>query len=370
MTVPYFPLIGIDRDRNEHPFEWPGLNAKDAAKKGAQRYGYPEVLSNVADQKRSGNGHIYNRMPLFKDETASFKSPADKSALAQLLAEKLKQKAPKDIRSLIDTARARGMTFTVTEKQGKRPTLHITALAHSTVEKSTLDTIRDLARDHVALFIEALEAEKAPPAEPPPPTDPLKGKTQQELVLQILPQMPKPFTLNIFIERVKAAGYVEYAQDRSKMQNAVTYAIKKGRVISAGHGKYAVVDQHRHINGEAPKDPIIESTPPPITPVQEPEPEVPLQIPRTVIEVPPPEPVLNMQALTATVLDLASQAASARDDDIASLAAALNEACKLCESTVLDAVSALTDKVQLVVERLNKQAAARHALIRSLTPSG
>jgi hypothetical protein len=359
------------------------LNAKDAAKKCAMRHGYIEVLSGVADQKRSGNGtQIYYRMPLFKDEHFTFNVPGTQSPLAHLLTQKLERYALKEIRPLIEMGRTRGIAFTLTEKEGKS-ILHITPMAHCTVKKPELDSLRDLARDNMALFIEALGGEKASPkaTESTPiagaaAPDPLKGKKLQDITLMLLPQMPTPFTLDDFIDRLRAAGFTELVTQRPRLQGAIQYAIDKKQVTRDGRARYKVVEEYRHrrANGEAPKEPEVIVTPPPVaeSPTQQPEINLALQIPpQTVIEVPPPAqpaPVFNAQTLVATVLDLASQAAAGNDDDdMAQLAAGLKEASELCVSNVLNAVSALTDKVQSVVDRLSKQANARQALIRSLT---
>ena len=376
MAVPYFRLIGIDRDRNEHPFEWPGLNAIDAAKKGAQRYGYTEVLSGESGQKRGNNGAaIYYKKLLFKDETVVPKDPDAKITLADLTVQRARKMA---IPKLIELARAKGITFTLTEQPGKPAKLKIQPLAHCTAKKIEVDEIRDLARESMSLFIDVLQGEKEIPCKSPEPTaatDPLKGKTQSELVLQILPQMPAPFTLENFIERIRAAGYEDLAKQRARLQNAIQYSIKKGWVRRLAYARYDVMEEYRHrrANGEAPnKVATLPSDPIPLvvaTPVNTPILDVStMQVPQTLTEVPatmPSPPTLTMQSLVGTILDLASQAASDSTDP-SLLADRLTEAYQQFESAMLDALSTLTSTVKPIVEQLKDQAITRKAIVRSL----
>jgi hypothetical protein len=381
-SVPYFPLIGLDKNGNEHPKEWPGKSPEDAAENLAAKYGYVEVKSGVSSLKQGKNGGgNYYRKSLFKEANGS-SGPA--SPLAQELTAQLEREAVKKIQPLLDNLRGRGITFTVIETKRANGTVKKSVLINPVplicnVTIKELGGIKDKIRENMDPFIKAIEQDSAPAESAPTPgADPLKGKTQREIVLSLLPQMPSPFSIDDFLERLKAAGYEQLADQRERMQNALVYCVQKAEVIRHGRATFEVVEEfrHRRANGEARKDtPVIEPTvqPVPIAPVvvtpliQQPEPELTKPAPQATAVTMPASPAAFSAQLASTVLDLVTQAATSDEDDTGDLAGKLHEACQQFETTMLEAVAALTATVQPVVERLNKRAAARQILIRSLT---
>ena len=375
MSSTYYPLIGIDQNHNEHSREWPGVNAKDAARLMAERYGYIEVLSGVADQKR-GSSRIHHRMSLFKAPQAAFRKGAATTALADQLSSKLGRES---IKPLIAASRSQGVVFTLIDRDGKVPKLQISASPFANISSAALEDLREFARERPDIFIRALQQETPKDQlQQKDQDDPLKGKKIQDIVLAMLPQMPSTFDIDQFAERVKAAGYTVLSNDRTRLQNAIFYAIdKKGQVERVGRGRYKVVEEFRHprANGDArppiePEPVIIDIQPPPPVP-----PPPPLELsytPAAPITVPPPvDPILSPDAfsphaLVATILDLASQAAVGPDDPLI-LAEQLNRACAAFENSVLDAVASLTASVKPIVEQLTKTSATRRALIQSFT---
>lgn len=397
-STPSYPLIGIDHNRNEYPKEWQGRNAEDAAERLAQHYGYIKVLSGFQGQKRGSNGSgIYNRKTLFERQGGAYKIPSANAALADVLgrhAEALGRRLVEETKPVIDSLRERGLSFTLLQVDGKTK-LKMVPLVTCTVSERERGKIKDLVRENMATFIEALEAEAAaangPQEKSQEPVDPLKGKTIQDIILSMLPQMPTPFTCDDLIARLQAAGFAEFAEDRPRVTSNIHYAITKGQVEQAGRAKYRVKEEFRHRRAAAteppkqpdsPKEaaPVVETAQPPALP--DPQPDLPLemlQVPREVIVVPaPPEPepepqpalvpaVVNAhQVLVATLLDLASQAATG-DDDIVSLAKNVSDGVEQFQNIVLDGLTALTNTVQPFMELLNKRAAAKREFLRSLS---
>lgn len=395
MSAPtYYPLIGIDQNGNERSREWPGRNWEDAAEKLALRYGFAEVLSNFSGQKRGGNGSgVYNRKPLYKAPALPLLNGSGKDTSPALTLADLLDKPSmitslglvKDTRALIETMRAHGFVFELKHVAGKRPTLMMDRRITCSIGKPELGKITDIVRQHRNKFIEALEAEaaesNATPSTPPPPedpSDPLKGKKLGDIMLAMLPQMPTPFTADHLIDRLRAAEYLELAENRSRVLSAIHTAIAKGHVAKSGYAKYQLTEAFRK-RGETEipaNEPVVSVVSDPITPEAQANPLSleSFQPPRGVIEVPAPmetepEPTglaSNPQALLiASVLDLASQAAVG-DDDMAALAVTLNDARQQFESAMLAAVDALSSIVKRVEDQLNKRAAARKTLLQSL----
>lgn len=365
MSTQSFPLIGIDRNGNQHELEYPGLNARDAAKSAANIRGFVQVLSNDKG-KRLAN----YRQPLFKSEASTtFSRP--KSALALLLENQLLKTGP----AIVDYLRSKGCDVSLVEKNGK-VSVKVTPLAICRVKMDDLDALRNFVRPNTPLIVETLraESEKTAAAEAPTETDILKGKKQREIVLAMLPQMPNPFTKTHFIERLKHAGYHDLAANAKKVQNALSYCTREGgETINAGHGQYEVLEQFRHRKpAELPSKPPAVVVSPPV--IEQPPAQIPTPITPEAASVSEAtseavvEPSSTVNPLIA-LLDLASQAASGTDD-AADLAAKLTEACAVFETTILDAVSALTAVVKPVADRLNKQNRARQALVTSLTSVG
>lgn len=389
-TIPYHPLIGIDKNLDEHPFEWPGKNPIDAAEHGAVRYGYIKVLSGDQRQKRGRNGtNMYHRKPLFTAPQAAARASTI-SDLLGLSAESFRESLNKRPLPVIESLRQRGFSFSLVKNGGGKISLLMTPLITCTVKESDKGAILDLVRENKASFIEALQVEAAikhaPQApEPEEPPDPLKGKKLQEIMAAMLPQMPTPFTVDHLSERLKAAGYLELAEQRTRLLSNIHYAISKGLAARAGYAKY------RRVAPEPTQQPVIDTAVEQIAPpldVSQPELDLTALVPtRDIIHVdapapptrpeppsaptPSPEPavaapVLTMQTLAATVLDLASQAA-ASDDDTAALAAKLGDAFQQFENVMLEALTALTSASRPVIDQLNKRATAKQALLRSLT---
>lgn len=403
-SIPSHPLIGIDHNNNEHPFEWQGINPVDAATKGCEFFGYTKVLSNHQSQRRGTNGNgLYYRKLLYTAPNG--KNLAGKPTISDLMdgperaTSVLSLRMVKDTRALMDMLREQGFVFKLIHDPGERPQMSMDRRKTCVVKGSEYHHIRNLVNDQKNQFIAALQAEAeeqqgAPPKpsgseEPVAQADPLKGKkNQQEVLLSMLPQMPRPFTADDLIERLRVAGYTELAEHRSRLQAQIHNVIGKGWVTKAGYGKYEVAEDIRHRRPAV--QPAKESAPPADeTKAAAPDlqPDLPLEAltpPRQVIEVPPPEeevlpvtatipaepapppPAVSAQALFATVLDLASQAATG-GADTAFLADKLKEACQQLESTMLNAIEEFTSTFNPVIEQLNKQAATRQALMRSLT---
>lgn len=400
MSTTYYPLIGIDWNHNEKQREWPGINYEDAARSMGERYGLSEVVSNYIGQKRGGNGSgMYNRKPLWKaavPPSGSLKPPSANPTLSEVLtqqADVLNQRILEKTLPLINSLRARGLEFKLVNGNGT-PILRMEPTTLCSVTNKELGQIRDLVRENKNHIISVLEAEAKPskPQEPPVPTDPLKGKKIQDILLSMLPQMPTPFTVADLADRLRAAGYTEFAADRTRLTSSIHYAIIKEQIETAGRGRYRVKEEYRHrraasehplreayesaVGGTPEKEPVIEA----ITP--DPQPELPLeslQPPRDVIEVPaPPEPqpererepaspaIDARQALVATVLDLASQAA-AGDDELVLLADKVDEAFAQFENSTLDALATLGAAVKPFVAQIRRRAAAKQALLRSLS---
>jgi hypothetical protein len=377
MSTHSFPLIGIDRSGNQHEFEWPGASEKDAAEKGASFRDYVKVLSN--DKRRKLQNY---RKPLFESKSPSGIFTRPKSALALLLEDPFLKTGS----AIVQYLRSKGFSVSlVDDKKTGKLAVHLTPGPNCKVKIDDRDALRNFVRPNTQLIIDTLRAETSPAPEPPSDTDPLKGKKLREIVLSVLPQMPTPFTKNDFAARLKAANYTVLAEDGSRVQNAITYCTRSGgEVTGVGRGKYAVREQFRHRKAAQPNQvasvPMADLSPeadaidPHTVKASEAgfrvddEPqrassaaqakEVPVAAPESTIQSVPP-------LVAVVLLDLASQAV-AGPDDAGDLAAKLTEACATFESTMLDAVSALTATVKPVVERLNKQKSARQAFARLL----
>jgi hypothetical protein len=352
MSTQSFPLIGIDRNGNQHEFEHPGTNARDAAQKAAGLRGFVQVLNND-----KGNRLAFYRQPLFKSEYP----PRQKSPLALLLEDQLLKTGP----AIIAHLRSKGCEVSLIEKHGKT-IVRVMPLAVCKVKMDDLDALRNFVKPNTALIVEALRAEAANKQAPETPEeeDVLKGKKQRDIVLAMLPQMPTPFTRMHFIERLKHAGYHAFAANTKKVQNALVYCCREdGEITRDGHGQYVVREQFRHRKHEtqATETQIAVEPPAEIKPAPSPtiEPATTVVPSPTVSEPSALNPLLNL-------LDLASQAASGTEDGT-DLAATLTQACEVFESTMLDAVAALTAAVKPIADRLNKQNLARRALVNSLT---
>jgi len=420
MALEYFPLIGIDASRNEHSFEWPGKNWDEAARSGAMRYSYLKVLSNYAGQKRGGNGSgMYNRKVLYEaPQHEGLNGSAEMLPDIPLLpgiggqrADILALRLIKQPSELIQKLRGYGFVLYLKDVEGKTKLFNDRRVTCA-MTKPEIGQVNDLVRERRREIIAAIEAEEHapnPPDETEENDDPLKGRKIQDIMLSMLPQMPTPFTTDDLVSRLKAAGFTEFAADRTRVNGNIQYAITKKQIESAGRGKYRVVEAFRHRRSDHPLREAYDSAmgeaaekqPEPIIATPEPQPELPLeslQPPREVIEVGPPppdpqpkfnlqtalrvieappepplqtqrtpQPIVNPQAaLIATVLDLASQAA-AGGGDTASLAAQANTALEQLQSDVLNAIDAFTCAFQPLIEQWNKQAATRQALVNSLT---
>lgn len=401
MSLEYFPLIGIDASRNEHPFEWPGKNWEEAARSGAIRYSYLKVLSNYAGQKRGGNGSgMYNRKPLYEAPLPEVLNgsaeilPAN-SSFAELAGQRADIAALRLIKhtpELIEKLRSYGFVLYLKEVDGLTKLFNDRRVTCG-MTKPEVGQINDLVRERRREIIAALETEEdaqRPAAAVGENGDPLKGKKIQDIMLSMLPQMPTPFTIGDLTARLSVAGFKEFAADRARVASNIQYAITKKQIASAGRGKYRVVEEfrHRRAASEYPlKDAYDSATG--ATPEQQPDaiiepvtaqPELQLESlrpPRAVIEVPAPEPepepepapvtaVDAQRMLVATVLDLASQAAAAGEDDMLSLASKWKEAVEQCQNAVLDALTALSAAGKPFMEQVLKRHAAKQALLRSL----
>ncbi len=404
-STTYYPLIGIDWNRNEKLKEWPGISWEDAATKLAKRYDFVEVLSNATGQKRGGSGTgMYNRKPLYKAPATAGAGkllPAtptlkdlltSRSALPGLRL----MKAP----ALIKLLRPQGFIFELKYIDGRRK-MNVSKQVTSSVTNSELDQVREIVKERKDEFVEALATEveegqaPAPSNLSPEPADPLKGKKLKDVILSMLPQMPTPFTVDDLADRLRVAGYNQLSEERMRLLSSIHYAKKNGHVLPKTYGKYEVTEacRHRRHPPEQPKqaaaDATVQSEPNKVVPA--PDAEVDqisveaYQPPREVIEVPAPRastslppsdsglepspriPVPNIQSpLVGMVLDLASQAAAGQDDN-AAVAEKLMAAGQQFETTMLDAVAALTASIKVVADQLHHRAATRKALLQSLT---
>ena len=399
-----FPLIGIDHNKNEYTREWQGRNAEDAAQQLAQFYSYVKVLSGDNNQKRSGNGGTYFRKPLYEAPIVNgfakgitLGDAMDTGPSSVLFALRMVRE-PKEMIAIL---RNQGYKFGLKERAGdRRISLSAGRLKISPVGERENGQIMDFIRDHTNGIIDALVIEEneqngaAPheglPDEPPAP-DPQKGKTMQDILLAMFPQMPTPFSVDDLLDRMRLAGYTELAEERHRIQSNVHYAISKGQIQKLGRGKYAVVEEYRHRRAtpdESPKEPP--KAPDPVVEVAQPEPPDPnlslelLTPPRDVVEVaappepePAPEPELaaapepppvvpaprQQQNVAAALLDLASQAMLG---DMTDLASAIQEATQEYEDRQLESLSTLTNKLNSIANSLRKRDATRQAILGSL----
>lgn len=395
MSLESYPLIGVDRNNNEHHIEWQGTTAANAAKRVGILYKYTKVLSGSAGMKRGPNGNgIYHRKELW---AAAPKFNFTEETLEQKV-KAFNEQMVKNPQPLIRWLHERGLDISANEYKGK---LRVCArpLVTCTLTKEERGMVGDLIRENVSTFIEALEGDSAPPpgagdkttGEPKdqPPPDELKGKTLQEVILSMLPQMPTPFTVDDLLERLKASGYIALSEQRTRVHSNIYRYVNR---IPGQRGKYQVAEAYRRRRATVEETRKEETTPP-----QPPEPEIlaspPTELdaqslvpPREVVEVPPPprEPEMPEEIVIAplaqerviaaapfptavtTLLELATQAATEIPDS-ASLSLKLNEACQQFENSMLEAVGTLTQSVKHVAEQLNKQARMRNTLLQSLT---
>jgi hypothetical protein len=415
-SLEYYPLIGVDWSNNEHFKEWNGRNWEDAAEALGKRYGYAKVLSNHAGQKRGANGKgMWNRKLLFTAPEPPYqdmKRSADAGGLtlSDFLAQKstgvLALSLVKDPRALVEILREHGFTFELKEVAGKWKLFMDRRVTCSASEKE-LGHVRDLVREHRKEIIQVLEEETAAansqgevfkldtPAAVP--ADPLKGKKLRDITASMLPQMPRPFTIDDLTSRLRAAGYTELADDRPCVTNQIYGAISRNQVSKVGYAKYEFIARRAAVPDPPPSEEVAT-----IAPVQRPSLDSlgleALQPPRGVIEVaapsdePEPEPTPEpaeahaqptptptpdpepspraaasqvTQSSLATMLEFAAQAA-AGTDDTATLAALIQEAKMKFESTMLDAVEVFSAAIKPVEDQLNKRSEMRRALLQLL----
>ncbi len=411
-----YPLIGIDWNRNETAREWPGRNWEDAANGLAMRYGFAEVLSNFTGQKRGGNGlGMYHRKPLYKAPESkrgglngSGKLLPAAPTLGDLLSprSKLPSLSLMNAPALIKVLRPQGFVFELKYIDGKRKMI-VDKQITSSITNAELDQVLDIVKARRKEFVEALASEpdqedeaQADTGSNPStePADPLKGKKLKDVILSMLPQMPTPFTVDDLADRLRVAGYNQLSGERMRLLSSIHYAKKNDHVLQKSYGKYEVTEacRHRRHPPEQPKeapDATVASEP---TVAPSPNPrsdEISVEAclpPREVIEVPAPQasnsvppplaalaapdsesspriPMPNIQSpLVGMVLDLASQAAAGADDN-AAVAEKLMAAGQQFETTMLDAVAALTASIKVVADQLHHRAATRKALLQSLT---
>ncbi len=382
-----YPLIGLDKDRNEHPFEFIGTSPRNAAEKGGEKLGYIEVLSGDQSSRRNGRANgIYYKQSLFKCmRHEHLMGKAGPTSLALSMAEKLNKSGA----ALLQDLRNRGLVPTVMKDEDTgEPVLHIglgTLSAPLTPEVK--EQLRVEIEPNERRIIKALQDEAAKKE----PRDPYKGQGRAEVMRKILPQMPMRFNTQDFVARLKAADYIDFAEDMIAVRNGLTHAIQVGDMIRITKGQYAVAERLRTgkrkpecptpitpTNTNIPVENIPEPkstahlepvTSIPVEKVSQPAPSTQTPEPSLPKDPAPKDKTIRTQVIPTgmfeTLFALATQAIAVPDDG-EQLAATMEEAVGAFETKMLEAVSTLTTSIQRGVERIRAESQARNS-VRQLT---
>lgn len=346
MAMQHFPLIGIDRNKNEHEFECPGPTAKLAAQSGLRLYGYLQVLNG---DKRNGLAHY--RQSLARKPNAEFANEAT-PALAIAL-ETSKTAAASE---LLTQLRGKGFRISLTEEEE----LLVTPRSKLTRE----DRLALQERAHTVLQL--LKLEKNPPPKAvgedlPVSSDPYNGESRRAVIAKILPQMPTPFTTAIFSERLIAAGFTAFAHDTQRVGNAVKAAVELGWVQSVKRGQYRVEPRFSEDQRAAAVPPHVAA--PPANGLDAPAPsEAP-----PVAAIPAAETASLPKGVLQSLLLLSSQALLSKGPE-EEMSKALLEAVNVFQTSVLQAYETLESALKPIALELQAQSAMRTALTHALIP--
>ena len=250
MAQPSFPLIGIDRNGNEHPFEHPGPNAIEAAKRGAELKNYTKVLyGNERTQRHNTTGLFYRKV--------LFQSPSTNNELT-VLGEQLVL-ALNNGPNVIKYARQHGIDLPIkTNGSGeRRVTIQRTNKCTLPIQDSA--ALWDAIKLHHSSVLACLDKELPPESSEAAVLNANRGKTNREVMLSTLPQMPSPFSLEDFIRKLADTGYTEFAKKRLSAQSGLGYCVTKGELEKKGR-QYFITQKFRDRN----KKPALEA-PTPIT---------------------------------------------------------------------------------------------------------
>lgn len=368
-----YPLIGLDKNRNEYSFEHEGSSPANAAERGGKLHGYLEVLNG--DRSHTSD-RIHYKKSLWKHP---MRDQLMRDCGSPTLGDFMPKSSEDPIKSLVDEFIAEGIKLSVVEEvddDGDTSRLRLRAQQPITIPDERWDKeLRPEIERNASRIIRYLSKQSAQLEE----ADLFHGQTREEVLKKILPQMPLEFSREDFARRLREANYIRFATEPYAVGNALQRAKKLGYIDTVARGVYVVTPLLRaHKSKGVGHTEDSESTPheEPAQAIAKPETAAAdkeqasviaiQEIGRQYAEIAQASPAITVATPIvaidpATLVSLLIQGL-AREDGGSELAARMEQALKTFQNRVLEAADELAKPLMEAIGSIRQEDQARGAL--------